>query len=138
MGPQQPVTNSHTDSRASLRSAADGSACPRCAAGRYAAGIEDESDGRWEERQQQASRSKTWRISRWEGLRPDVDGLLSAVLAQPGGQRVVGKVSLPSPIDLAVVSLSRVAAFRPSPEKVKRLGIQGAKPGRRPDAGRTA
>jgi len=38
MGPQQTVTNFHTDSRASLRSAAGGSACPRCAAGRFAYG----------------------------------------------------------------------------------------------------
>ena len=66
MGPQQTVTNFHTDSRASLRSAAGSSACPRCAAGRYAAGIKRASDGWWAERSNQ-SMIKAMRSSRLEG-----------------------------------------------------------------------
>jgi hypothetical protein len=65
MGPQQTVTNFHTDSRASLRSAAGSSACPRCAAGRYAAGIKRASDGWWGERSHQFM-IRTMRSSRLE------------------------------------------------------------------------
>jgi hypothetical protein len=70
MGRQQgsaaTVTNFHTDSRASLRSAAGSSACPRCAAGRYAAGIKRASDGWWGERSHQFM-IQTMRSSRLEG-----------------------------------------------------------------------
>jgi hypothetical protein len=53
------VTNFHTDSRASLRSAADGSACPRCAADRYAASTEDDPRG-WKERPVHDQHQMAW------------------------------------------------------------------------------
>jgi hypothetical protein len=68
------VTNFHTDSRASLRSAAGSSACPRCAAGRYAAGIKRASDGWWGERSHQFM-IQTMRSSRLEGAAARHGGL---------------------------------------------------------------
>ena len=75
------VTNFHTDSRASLRSAAGSSACPRCAAGRYAAGIKRASDGWWEERSHQFMIRRCGAVD-WRGRRPDMEGWLSTARRQ--------------------------------------------------------
>ena len=64
----------HTDSRASLRSAGGSSACLRCAAGRYAAGIKRASDGWWGERSHQFM-IQTMRSSRLEGAAARHGGL---------------------------------------------------------------
>src|SRR5215210_8205194 len=60
------VTNFHTDSRASLRSAAGSSACPRCAAGRYAAGTKKHQA---DDREAETPRCMiiNVQVNRWEG-----------------------------------------------------------------------